>query len=253
MRTLDSAFKTFPRAARSLFFLGANAKVVEADGTTTLHLMAKIGNRSAAEVLLEHGADINARTTGGTTPLDIAKKHRHLRMVHFLQNRSVAADQPRKPMQELPAETGLSKGRTHARIAWYRADRGIGYLRDPSGYGDLFFDADSISGSAPIGICGLVNRDGLDGIDLGFALLPQYRSNGYAFEFASAMISHAASAHGIRKLLAITKPNNDVSGRLLERLGFRFERLVRIKEDGDEDKLYAVDLGSTCESQRTAS
>ncbi len=94
----------------------------------------------------------------------------------------------------------------------------------------------------PIGICGLINRDGLDGIDLGFAMLRPFRRNGYTIEAASAMMTHAVTAHGYTKLLAVTKPGNEVSSVLLEKLGFQFERMVKIEEDGEDNNLYSISL-----------
>ena len=73
------------------------------------------------------------------------------------------------------------------------------------------------------GICGLVKRDTLPEVDLGFAFMPEYRGLGYAYESALAVRGHATGALGIRKLLAITSPMNTASARLLERLGFALE------------------------------
>ena len=76
----------------------------------------------------------------------------------------------------------------------------------------------------PMGICGLVRRDNLPGPDLGFAFMPAYRGQGYAYESALAVREHATKALGIARLLAITSPANASSARLLERLGFVAER-----------------------------
>lgn len=89
-----------------------------------------------------------------------------------------------------------------------------------------------------MGICGLVNRDWLDAPDLGFSLLPAYWSLGYAFEAASAVLGHAESVHRLSRFLAITNRHNQDSIRLLERLEFAFDRMVRTP-DGEELSLYA--------------
>jgi ribosomal-protein-alanine N-acetyltransferase len=74
-------------------------------------------------------------------------------------------------------------------------------------------------GGAPIGLCGLVVRDGLPGPDIGFAFLPQYYGLGYAFEAASATLDHARTTLRLPKVLAIVSPGNDRSTTLLRRLG----------------------------------
>ena len=79
------------------------------------------------------------------------------------------------------------------------------------------------STSSPIGVCGLIKRDFLSAPDLGFALLPDYVGQGYAFEAARGLMSHAKSELGIGRLYAIAKRGNGRSVRLLDRLGFRHE------------------------------
>ena len=90
-----------------------------------------------------------------------------------------------------------------------------------------------------IGMCGLVNRPGLDNIDIGFAFLAAHRKKGYAFESSKAMIKYAKDTLKIPTLVAITNPNNEASGKLLEKLGFRFDTLIDLAEDGkDVCKLF---------------
>jgi ribosomal-protein-alanine N-acetyltransferase len=91
----------------------------------------------------------------------------------------------------------------------------------------------------PIGLCGLIKRDALEHVDLGFALLPQYRGYGYAHECAAATLSYGASACGLSKVLAIVSPGNERSDRLLEKLGFVFEHMIRLSAGDPEIKLYA--------------
>jgi len=92
----------------------------------------------------------------------------------------------------------------------------------------------------PIGMCGLIKRDALPDIDLGFAFLPAYRGNGYAFEAAQAAIEFAWERLRLGRVVAITAPDNDDSVRLLERLGFRFERMLRLADDAKAVRLYAA-------------
>lgn len=99
------------------------------------------------------------------------------------------------------------------------------------------------AGGDPIGICGLLQRDTLPAPDIGFAFLPQYRSLGYAYEAAAAVMADAYARLALPTLLAIVNPDNATSVRLLERLGFRFERMVRFDDNAPELKLFASHRG----------
>lgn len=94
----------------------------------------------------------------------------------------------------------------------------------------------------PAGICGLVKRDTLPDADIGYAFLPHFRSRGYAYESAAAVMSYASVALGLRRVLAITNPENAGSIKVLEKLGLKFERLVRLSEDAPEVMLFASDF-----------
>jgi RimJ/RimL family protein N-acetyltransferase len=95
------------------------------------------------------------------------------------------------------------------------------------------------SDDTPIGICGVLRRDTLPEPDLGFSLLPAYWSNGYAYEAASAVMQHASGTLGVGRILAITSVDNESSIRLLGKLDFRFERLIRLGDDAAELRLFA--------------
>lgn len=95
---------------------------------------------------------------------------------------------------------------------------------------------------APIGICGLIKRDSLEDVDIGFALLSAFWGKGYAYEAASAVMAYGKRAFGLTRLVAITSPDNYASGRLLEKLGFNFEGMVKLSDDGEEIKFFAVSL-----------
>lgn len=90
----------------------------------------------------------------------------------------------------------------------------------------------------PIGICGLLKRDWLDDADIGFAFLPQYWSRGYAFESASAVIAWGREHRAVSRIVAITAPTNRGSQRVLEKLGLRFEKVVRSPE-GQESHYFS--------------
>jgi RimJ/RimL family protein N-acetyltransferase len=90
-----------------------------------------------------------------------------------------------------------------------------------------------------IGICGLLKRDALDDVDIGFAFLPQYRSKGYAFESAAAVMDYGRKVLGLRRVVAITNEDNAGSIRVLEKIGMSFDRMIRLSDDGPEIRLLA--------------
>ncbi len=93
----------------------------------------------------------------------------------------------------------------------------------------------------PIGICGLLKRDALEDVDIGFAFLPEFRSRGYAFESAAAVKDYARNIIGLKRLLAITNNDNQASIRVLEKIGLKFEQMIRLTEDTPEIRLYISD------------
>lgn len=96
------------------------------------------------------------------------------------------------------------------------------------------------SDKAKIGTCGLYDREGLEGVDIGFAFLPQYEKMGYAFEAASRVKQAALEEFGIPGIKAITVKENSSSQKLLEKLGLKFVKMVRIPNDEAELMLYEL-------------
>jgi RimJ/RimL family protein N-acetyltransferase len=91
----------------------------------------------------------------------------------------------------------------------------------------------------PIGICGFVRREALPHPDIGFALLPRYEKQGYAYEASAAIMQYGREKLGLGRVLAITTVDNFSSGRLLEKIGLRFEREVEM--NGETLKLYSTE------------
>ncbi len=89
----------------------------------------------------------------------------------------------------------------------------------------------------PVGICGFVKRDFLPDADIGFAFLPQFCSQGYAFESANASMNYGRDILGLLRVVAITSQDNESSGRLLEKINFKFERLIKLPHSEEELKL----------------
>jgi ribosomal-protein-alanine N-acetyltransferase len=120
-------------------------------------------------------------------------------------------------------------------LAYIEAGPGASYARH--GFGLCAVDLGATG--EPIGICGLLQRDELPGPDIGFAFLPRFWSQGYAFEAASAVCDDARARLGVETIYAIANPDNAPSIRLLERLGFVFERMTRLSTEGHDLKLFA--------------
>jgi RimJ/RimL family protein N-acetyltransferase len=92
----------------------------------------------------------------------------------------------------------------------------------------------------PIGMCGLLKRDALDDVDIGFAFLPEFWSKGFAIEAATAVMEHARRDFGLQRIVAVTNPDNVGSIRLLEKLGLVFERMVRLSGESAEIRMYGT-------------
>ena len=94
----------------------------------------------------------------------------------------------------------------------------------------------------PIGICGLVKRDALNHPDLGFAFLQRFWSNGFAAEAAISVLSFARDSLCLAQVDAVVSPENARSIRLLERLGFRYARTMKLPGLASDSKIYESDL-----------
>jgi [ribosomal protein S5]-alanine N-acetyltransferase len=128
--------------------------------------------------------------------------------------------------------------RTAAAARAYILDGPVASYRR-NGFGLLLVERKARPIPTPIGICGLIKRESLDDIDLGYAFLPRFRSQGYALEAASAVMAFARITLGLARVVAIVSPSNTDSIRLLRKLGFRRERQVRLADDAEELALFA--------------
>lgn len=100
----------------------------------------------------------------------------------------------------------------------------------------------TLKNGTPLGMCGLIKRDGLDDVDIGFAFLPAHRGHGYALEAAQASLDYGRTVLMKKRVVAITLPANTASVDLIEKLGLQFERLIRLRGDSEELALYAIEL-----------
>lgn len=96
--------------------------------------------------------------------------------------------------------------------------------------------------SVPVGIAGLVKRDFLEDVDIGYALLPRFYGQGYAVEAAEAIMSFAKQKLALPRLAAITIETNKPSQRVLEKIGLRFEQMFQAPDDEEELMLYGVNF-----------
>jgi RimJ/RimL family protein N-acetyltransferase len=93
----------------------------------------------------------------------------------------------------------------------------------------------------PVGMCGLIKRETLDGADIGYAYLAPYCGRGYAYEAGMAVLA-LAPALGLPRVLAITSPGNVASNSLLRKMGMRFERFVHLVPGDAGTNLYSIDI-----------
>lgn len=107
------------------------------------------------------------------------------------------------------------------------------------GFG-LYLVADRSHGES-LGICGLIRRESLPDVDIGFAFLERHRARGYASESAAAVLGQARRVLGLKRVVAVVNPDNQASIRVLEKLGLRFEGPVRLAPEAEAIALYAVE------------
>ncbi len=93
-----------------------------------------------------------------------------------------------------------------------------------------------------MGICGLFRRDGLEEPDIGFAILPDFCGMGYGFEASATVLEHARDALGLSCVTAIVSPHNEASIGLLEKLGMRYIRPIRMPGDDHDVRLYRIEF-----------
>jgi len=94
----------------------------------------------------------------------------------------------------------------------------------------------------PMGMCGLLKRESLPEVDIGFAFFPRFWGQGYARDAALAVLSHGRTKSGLKRVLAIVDPDNHNSIKLLEKLGFGFQRRVRMPGAAADIRLFELQL-----------
>ena len=161
---------------------------------------------------------------------------------------------PRLRLRTLTAEDAAFILELLNEPAWIRfiGDRGVRTLDDAREYiltgpaamvarlGFGLLAVELKDGGVPTGICGLIKRDTMTEVDLGFALFERHWGRGYAYEAALAVLAHGRDVLKVPRVVALTDPANDRSGRLLEKLGFRFDRMVRFSNRVPESRLFVL-------------
>lgn len=94
----------------------------------------------------------------------------------------------------------------------------------------------------PIGVCGFVKRESLPDADIGFAFLEEFEGKGFGFESSKAVLKYGKNVLGFKRVLAIASQNNHTSHKLLEKLGFKFERLIKLPHDAEELKMFSANI-----------
>jgi len=94
------------------------------------------------------------------------------------------------------------------------------------------------SNKTPIGLCGLLKRETLEDVDIGFAFHPDFWGQGYAKEAASACIDYACGPLGLQRLVAITLPTNQAAIALLKAIGMQYENEISLGDSDEVLQLY---------------
>jgi len=103
------------------------------------------------------------------------------------------------------------------------------------GFGSLVMELKDTG--EPIGTCGLVKRDSVEDVEVGYALLPEFRGRGLAIEGGNAVIDYARDVLKLERVAAIVTPANLDSIKVLERLGLAFVRPLTLP-NSDQVHLY---------------
>jgi RimJ/RimL family protein N-acetyltransferase len=131
------------------------------------------------------------------------------------------------------------------------ADKGVrtlkdarGYLRDVplasyERYGFGLWHVGLRKGDVSVGMAGILKRDTMEDVELGYALLSENWGRGYALEAATGVMAYAHEQLGLERITAIVHPENARSISLLLNLGFAYEQMVRLAEGEAEIKLFA--------------
>jgi ribosomal-protein-alanine N-acetyltransferase len=109
-------------------------------------------------------------------------------------------------------------------------------------YGFGLWHAARRADGVPVGTCGLLKRDILPDVDIGYAYLPEHWRQGYALEAARATLEYGARKFGLKRFIGVVSDHNTASIRVLEKLGMRFERMYPMHPGEPDVRLYGLEL-----------
>ena len=130
-------------------------------------------------------------------------------------------------------------------------DRGLKTIADADKYieekfyktyetSDLIFYALTLKSTQEfIGIAGLIDREGLDHIDIGYGLLPEFRGHGYAFEATKVVYDHGLNNLQLEKIVGIVNPDNKASISILKKIGLNFEKMIQLPDENEKIMLFS--------------
>jgi [ribosomal protein S5]-alanine N-acetyltransferase len=114
------------------------------------------------------------------------------------------------------------------------------YMKGYETQGFGFYAVIEKSTQKRIGMCGLMKRDTLENVDIGFAFMPDFMGKGYGFEAASATLKYAQNDLHLPKVIAIVDPENVISIALIKKIGLHFDKMVQISEDDKALMLFST-------------
>jgi RimJ/RimL family protein N-acetyltransferase len=106
-------------------------------------------------------------------------------------------------------------------------------------FGFGFYIVELKESGTRIGMCGLIKRETLEDVDIGFSILEPFWGRGYATEAAAAVMHYGLTTLKLPRIIAVTAPDNARSGAVLEKLGLRFEKMIQVPGYGFESKLFS--------------
>jgi RimJ/RimL family protein N-acetyltransferase len=108
----------------------------------------------------------------------------------------------------------------------------------PQGLG--LWAMERLSDGVVVGMCGLLQRDYLQSLDIGYALLPRYEGAGYVREAAQACRAYANEVLGEPLLFGMTATFNEASGRVLQAIGMQRLSTGPLGDSTEDSHLYGV-------------
>jgi [ribosomal protein S5]-alanine N-acetyltransferase len=114
----------------------------------------------------------------------------------------------------------------------HSTEEAVAYTHKIMNTPDLFYWVVKVKeGNISVGIISFLKRSYLESFDIGFAFLPEFSRNGYAYEAAGAILEVLSKYPEYYPVLATTVPQNEKSIRLLAKLGFHFEKEIEVGQE----------------------